>query len=374
MIARPLRVQIALPGLHLVQRGAEVALEAIAAGLARDPAFEVTLLGAGSARADDPYRFVQLPMTPRKRFERFPKFPPLRNEFRWEELTFAWPLWWRSRRERPDVTMTCSYPFVSWVQRGARNRAGGRARHVFVTENGDHPARRLNSEYKLFRCDGLVCTNPDYYEVNRATWQSALIPNGVDVDTFSPGPGARGQLGLPDSGPLVVMVSALIPSKHAALGVRAVAALDGACLAIAGDGPLRDEVDALGRELLGARYARITLDPARMPSFYRSADVFLHLSRDEAFGNVYVEAMACGLPVVAHDYTTSRWILSDQAHLLDTSNPEDTAAALRAALAEPAGAAGRRHAAMRERFAWPVVVAAYREFLLEVLRAGEEES
>ena len=38
-----------------------------------------------------------------------------------------------------------------------------------------------------------------------------------------------------------------------------------------------------------------------MPGLYRSAEVLLHMSVDEPFGNIYVEALASGLPVVTHD-------------------------------------------------------------------------
>ncbi len=361
-----MKVLMALPGLHLVNRGAEVAFEAVATGFAREAGFEVTVAGAGPEIPGRPYRYIQAPMVPRERFEKFPKFPPLRNEFRWEELTFAWSLRRAVRSLRPDITVTCSYPFVSWILRGIRDGSGRKARHVFVTQNGDHPARRTNSEYKLFHCDGLVCTNPEFYEFNKATWNSILVPNGVDVDRFTPGQDARGELGLPRDGKVVVMASALIPSKNVALAVRAVARLDGVTLAVAGDGPCRDEVDGLARELLPGRYFRMTLTGDKMPGFYRSGDAFLHMSRDESFGNVYIEAMACGTPVVAHDYGTTRWILGDSATLLDTSDSAATAAALRSVLDGPAPDRAALHNRIAARFAWPVITAGYVRFLKDL--------
>lgn len=362
-----MKILMALPGLHRVNRGAEVAFESVAAGLAGE--FDVTAVGSGPAIPGRPYRYTQAGMVPRERFEKWPRFPPMRSEFRWEELTFAWSLRRAVMALRPDITVTCSYPFVSWVLRGMRDAAGRRSRHVFVTQNGDHPARRTNSEYKLFRCDGLVCTNPEFYEFNKSTWPSVLVPNGVDVSRFAPGPDARAELGLPREGKVVVMASALIPSKNVALAVRAVALLPGVTLAVAGDGPCRDEVDGLARELLGPRFFRTTLTGDQMPGFYRSGDVFLHLSREESFGNVYIEAMACGTPVVAHDYGTTRWILGDKATLLDTSSPEATAQALRGVLEGPPPDRQALHSAAGERFSWPVVTAEYARFfrgLMEV--------
>ena len=361
-----MKILMALPGLHRVNRGAEVAFESVATGLAMGGEFEVTVAGSGPEIPGRPYKFLHAGMIPRERFEKFPKFPLMRSEFRWEELTFAWSLRKVTRALRPDVTVTCSYPFVSWALRGMRDAQGRRARHAFVTQNGDHPARRTNSEYKFFHCDGLVCTNPEFYDFNKSTWRSALIPNGVDVSRFTPGPGARAELGLPSDGKVVVMASALIPSKNVALAVRTVALLEGVTLAVAGDGPCRDEVDSLGRELLGPRYFRTALTADKMPGFYRSGDVFLHLSREESFGNVYIEAMSCGTPVVAHDYGTTRWILGDRATLLDTSDPKATAHAIRRVLDAPPPDKQSLHSAASERFSWPVVTAEYARFFREI--------
>src|SRR5205814_8281386 len=104
-----------------------------------------------------------------------------------------------------------------------------------------------------------------------------------------------------------------------------------------------------------------------MPLAYRSADLLLHMSRDEPFGNIYIEAMACGLPVVAHDRPTTRWMLEDRATVVDTDDPESVRRAIRTALDQrtPALAAARRGLVER-RFTWSVVGAEYHRFLLEV--------
>jgi len=97
------------------------------------------------------------------------------------------------------------------------------------------------------------------------------------------------------------MVSALIPSKRAEIGIEAVSQIPGAHLVVAGDGPLRQASDELAARLMPGRFTRLSLTPERMPALYQSADVFLHLSKAESFGNVYIEAMACGLPIVGHE-------------------------------------------------------------------------
>ena len=101
-----------------------------------------------------------------------------------------------------------------------------------------------NSEYRLFGCEGLVCTNPDFYERNKSRWRCRMIPNGVDCDRFRPGPPQREELGLPRDGLIVLMVSALDPGKRVEIGIQAVSQIPDAHLVVAGDGPLRQVIDA----------------------------------------------------------------------------------------------------------------------------------
>ena len=186
---RPIRVLFALPGLHRVNRGAEVAFQCVAAELAKLPGCEVTLAGSGEGGADAPYRFQHVGCFPRERFEHWPHVPLLRSDCMYEDLTFFPGLVRACDPRRYDVTLTCNYPYSNWALR-MRKRRGALPVHIYVTQNGDWPAQRFNSEFRLFSCDGLVCTNPDYFERNRGQWFSTLIPNGVDPDVFKPGEGA----------------------------------------------------------------------------------------------------------------------------------------------------------------------------------------
>lgn len=359
-----MRIFFALPGFHRYDRGAEVALLSLAAELARQ-GNDVDVVGSGPDRPNVPYNYWRVPATDREKFERFPKIPLLRDETTYEELTFLPGLLRTYDPARYDLTLTCSFPYTSV----ALYRRGGarRPKHVFVTQNGDWPAHSDKSEFRLFGCDGLVCTNPDYFERNREQWRCALIPNGLDPTRFKPGPSNRARFGLPEGPPIVLMVSALIETKRVADGVEAIAKLPDAHLVVAGDGPLRSEVDALAERLLPGRYTRLTTTPDAMPDLYRSADIFLHLSKVESFGNVFIEAIACGLPVVGHDTPRLRWIVGDDEYLVDTDKSENTAAAVSRALDEKD--AGIREARQRrsQQFAWSAVAERYRTFFDEVV-------
>jgi glycosyltransferase involved in cell wall biosynthesis len=158
------------------------------------------------------------------------------------------------------------------------------------------------------------------------------------------------------------MVSALIESKRVLDGIHAVARVPGAHLVVAGDGHLRGEAEALAGSLLPGRFTRITLTAAEMPALYRSADAFLHMSLHESFGNVFVEAMASGLPIVGHDTPRLRWIVGEGPFLCDTREPAALGASLKAALDHGPGDA----AIGVERFAWPAIGAEYDRFLRDI--------
>jgi glycosyltransferase involved in cell wall biosynthesis len=325
----------------------------------------VTLIGSGQPPASKPYRFLHAGSVSREKFESFPAVPMLRNEYAYEELTFIPGLLRRYRPAEYDVTLTCSYPFTNWI---LRRSAWGNSRppHVFITQNGDWPAYAKNSEYRLFGCEGLVCTNPDFFERNKGKWKCALIPNGVDCDRFRPGVSNRGDFGLPMDRLVVLMVSALIPSKRVEMGIEAVSRIPDAHLVVAGDGPQRQVVDALALRLLPGRFTRLSIASEQMPALYRSADVFMHLSLDEAFGNVFIEAMACGLPVVAEDSARARWIVGDDEFLLDTSDPARIADYIKRAGASPADL--RQARVMKaSAFSWSRVGGMYREFLRKIV-------
>jgi glycosyltransferase involved in cell wall biosynthesis len=363
-----MRILFALPGLHEQDRGAEVAFISVARELAK-AGEAVTLIGSGQARNDSPYRFLHAGSLSRKKFERFPKVPLLRTEFAYEELTFIPALLGAYRPAEFDITLTCSYPFTNWALRHP-SWSGARPPHVFVTQNGDWPAFSRNAEYRLFGCEGLICTNPDFYERNKDRWHCRIIPNGVDCERFRAGVPQHERFGLPRDRLIILMVSALSASKRVDIGIEAVSQIPDAHLVVAGDGPLRQLLDELAARRMPGRFTRLSLSADEMPALYQSANVFLHLSTDESFGNVFIEAMACGLPIVGHDSARSRWIVGDKEYLVNTTDAANVTQAL--ALARNAAASEQpARAANAERFAWPKIARLYREFLMEVVAQSQ---
>jgi teichuronic acid biosynthesis glycosyltransferase TuaC len=123
---------------------------------------------------------------------------------------------------------------------------------------------------------------------------------GVDSDLFRPGDrgAAKARLGI--SGPLLLAVGNLIPEKGHWLAVEALARLDGATLIVVGNGPERADLLARAQKLGVAERLRLpgSLPHALLPAFFTAADVTIHSSFVEGFGNVRLESLACGTPLV----------------------------------------------------------------------------
>ncbi len=136
-----------------------------------------------------------------------------------------------------------------------------------------------------------------------------VIPNGVDTERFRPPrdrAGERQALGWDPDEVCLIAVGRLVPVKDHALLIRAFArATQGmkerVRLYVVGDGPLRNELERLARELGVAD--RVVLPGRRddVPALLRAADVFVLPSKSEGMSNTLLEAMSTGLCCVATD-------------------------------------------------------------------------
>jgi len=129
----------------------------------------------------------------------------------------------------------------------------------------------------------------------------SVWPPAVDSELFCPDRASvamRNRLsnGHPDE-PLLITVSRLAPEKNLSLLAEVMERLPEGRLAIVGDGPHRT---ALERRFRGTRTNFVGyLAGQELANAYASADAFLYASETETMGNVVLEAMACGLSVVA---------------------------------------------------------------------------
>jgi glycosyltransferase involved in cell wall biosynthesis len=133
-----------------------------------------------------------------------------------------------------------------------------------------------------------------------------VIPNGVDVERFRPGePSAelRKELDLPAGTPVVGIVAALRPEKNHQLFLRAAARVLAAAprvrFLVVGDGPQREELEALARLLNVSHAVRFLGTRKDVPELLSLIDVLALTSHVEANPVSILEAMAAGKPVVA---------------------------------------------------------------------------
>lgn len=153
-----------------------------------------------------------------------------------------------------------------------------------------------------------------------------LIPNLVDDEFFSPADEVSTE---PLDAPLRLLgIGALIPPKRYDVLLQAVARLQeratSVALTIAGTGPEGDRLKQQAEELgIGSMVTFAgALDRAGIRAALRHSDVFVHPSRYETFGVVLIEAMACGVPVIATRSGGPEWVVEQQTgQLVDVDDP-----------------------------------------------------
>ena len=160
-------------------------------------------------------------------------------------------------------------------------------------------------------------------------------------------------LAIPARGPLLVTPGALIPRKGQRFAIEALAALPGARLALAGAG----EDEAALRRLaagqgLGDRVHFLGLvTHERLPTLLSAADAVVLPSASEGLANVWVEALACGAPLVIPDAGGARELVRDpSAGRIVARDAGAVADALMSLLADPPSQADVARNA--EHFSW----------------------
>jgi len=143
------------------------------------------------------------------------------------------------------------------------------------------------------------------------------ISNGIDLTRFRPAPAnpaLRPALGLPADTPLLLYVGRLFGEKRLNILIDALSRTDEHIhLAIAGTGPeenaLQEQAVALG---LAQQVTFLGFVPdAQLLELYRAADIFVIPSIAELQSLATMEAMACGLPVVAANYAALPELVQD---------------------------------------------------------------
>lgn len=202
-----------------------------------------------------------------------------------------------------------------------------------------------------------------------------VIPNARDAVLLRPPSPEEHQLARSaldvGAGAVVLYLGALSWEKRPADAIRAVAALDDVHLIVAGDGPLRPELERLAAEIAPGRveFMGVVADPATV--LYAS-DALICTSATEGMAGCLLEAGLCGIPVVATDVGSASEVIEDgvTGRLVPVDAPAAAAAALAEVLAdaESMGEAARVRTA--ERYSFDRVLGAWAELLRDITRPG----
>ncbi|PAX08254.1 glycosyltransferase [Sphingomonas lenta] len=194
---------------------------------------------------------------------------------------------------------------------------------------------------------------------------------GVDQDRFAPADRAAAKAAIGVAGPLVVSTGALIPRKGHDIVIEAVASLPGVTLLIAGEGPERPRLQALIARLGVADRVRLagSIPHDLLPDLLAAADVFALASASEGLANAWVEALACGVPIVITDAGGAREVVTaPNAGRIAERTPAAFASAMAELLASPSDPqAVRAHA---RRFTWEANARALREHLAGLVQSS----
>lgn len=240
-------------------------------------------------------------------------------------------------------------------------------------------ARNSVADY-MRKVDRVICPSPsvrallDEYGVERPVH---VLENAVDTSAFrnAEGEALRRRLGIAPGRVVCLYAGRLGREKNLAFLLRAFSAVHRkdprAMLMLVGDGPERESLQALARELGLAEQVLFAgrIDYRRIPQYYAAADLFVMTSVTEVKPLAILEAMASGLPVVAVAASGSQdTVTHGRDGLLSSCCEEEYARVLSRAVGDEAlrRRLGARAPATAQRYS----IDAYIDRLLEIYRAA----
>jgi len=210
------------------------------------------------------------------------------------------------------------------------------------TEFSDWHRRHLVTAFRTLRgvygvsrsaLDNFVSNFQNFFPADASR---NVIYNFVDMSRFQPSPTRRAEtrslLSITQAAPLIGSVGRFEPQKQPISLVNVFARItkerSDARLLLIGEGRLQPEVEARIAQLGLAQSVTILPFQSEIENFLPALDVHLLLSRNEGFGIVTAEAMACGVPVVGTRVTGTEEVIGDcRAGRLVALGDEDEAAA-----------------------------------------------
>ncbi len=212
-------------------------------------------------------------------------------------------------------------------------------------------------------CDHLTVVSPDILQILQNTWRVprwklSLLTNGVMLDRFMPlrnRGAAKRALGIIENTPTIgTVIGSIRPVKDLPTLFKAFALVrkkvPDAHLLVVGHASTMQEYEDLARDMAIAEAVRFLGKRSDIPQVMPAFDVYANSSIYEGMSNAILEAMACGVPVVATAVGGTPAIVSDgrNGFLIPPKAPEPMSEAISHLLLDPnkheaISRAGRQH-------------------------------
>jgi glycosyltransferase involved in cell wall biosynthesis len=232
-----------------------------------------------------------------------------------------------------------------------------KARGADIHHWGSHPATAAMVHAAADGAAGLLAVSgamkADMAALGIAPEKIRVHYTGVDLDRFTLADRAIAKAAKGLSGPVIATLGALIPRKGQALVIEALARLPGATLLLIGEGPDRPALLALAARLGMTDRVRLlgSVPHADLPGWLAACDVMALPSASEGLANAWVEALACGVPLVISEAGGARELIDrPEAGRIVAREPGAIREAIAALLATPPDPATVRTTA--QRFTW----------------------
>jgi len=158
--------------------------------------------------------------------------------------------------------------------------------------------------------------------------KTQTIPIGINTKAFSKKQNASKYIKDLER-PIILSTSALVGFKRIDLIIKAIKKLGRGSIIQTSTGNLKDQIVALGKKELGYRFKYVgVISREELLQLYHSCDVFVNASRKEAFGIVYLEALASNLPIVTQDDERRREVVGNSGIFVDCNDTDKFSKAL----------------------------------------------
>lgn len=231
-------------------------------------------------------------------------------------------------------------PIVADFLQSARKAGLIKAKTILGYGTGD--------EYKFIKTFDYLQVFTPYYleEIKRKGFKNHkvyMIPHYVDTDRFKPALSGEGrsELGIPADAFVILSVSAIKKSHK-----RTDWLVEEVCRLLEKDKDLKKRIFLIIAGAIEKETAEImdlvkrsdasdnikflpNVPFSSMPDIYNLADVFTLGSLIELFGIVIIEALASGLPVIANEHPSFRWIISDGGDCIDMTKEHELSSTIK---------------------------------------------